>query len=140
MAPRLAPRSAARSSNVWLTYLREASLAKAVWRRLRVTIIAAMLVCRVFFVNQRLDIGGIFELAAFVITALMTREHVCLSSMRTSSSSQFERVAANPWRCWFVGVRPRAWVSLKSHTRAKTLGRASIDAIETGAKYDSTHA
>jgi hypothetical protein len=57
-----------------------------------------------------------------------------------TSSSQCERVAAYPGAVSGYGVPGRPWVSLKRHTRAIIRGRSSIDPIETGAKYDSTHA
>ena len=56
-------------------------------RRPRQAIVAAMLACRVFFVGQRLDMRGIFDLRALVVAARVTREHLPPSTMRTSRGS-----------------------------------------------------
>ena len=44
-------------------------------RRSRQPIVATMLACRAFFVGQRLDMRGIFDLRALVVAALVTREY-----------------------------------------------------------------
>ena len=43
--------------------------------RAREAIVAAMLAGRVFEIDQRLDVGGLFDLRALVVTARVTREH-----------------------------------------------------------------
>ena len=98
MAPRLAPRSAARASRVWLA----GWLCQLIGR--------SVLMRRVFFVDEGLYMGGNLDLFAFVVAALVASQH-----LGAIDNAHLMRVGKNSENAPNVTVRHRVIIEIEAN-------------------------